>query len=138
MLSNKFSAGMIVLLAVIAAIVPVASTPAASAERARNSDNPSLPTAYFHPSVLYFRAETRATKTTTLTNTSVETLNIKSFSLSGTNDFSMTNNCGTSLAAGASCTVSLTCLPTPPGRSGALTESDNSAAGNHTVRFEVK
>jgi hypothetical protein len=135
MRSKGFSAA---LLAVFSVIVLVTGTPEASGEGDHNSDRPGLPTAYFHPNVLYFRAETRSTKTTTLTNASTETLSIKSFSLSGTNDVTMTNNCGASLAAGASCTVSLTCLPVPPGSSGELTESDNSAAGHHTVRFEVK
>jgi hypothetical protein len=106
-------------------------------ERDRNSDSPSLPTAYFHPKVLYFRAGTMSTKTTTLTNPSAETLSIKSFALSGTNNVVMTNNCAPSLAAGASCTVSLTCLPSGSGRIGELTESDNSAVGHHNVELEA-
>ncbi len=138
MRSKGFSAGMIVLLAVFAVIVLVKGTPAASGERDRDSGIPSLPTAYFHPSVLYFRAETSSTKTTTLTNTSAETLSIKSFAISGTRVCAQTNNCGTSLAAGASCTVSLTCSPTPPGRIGELTENDNSAVGHHNVSLEAK
>ena len=138
MRSNGFSAGMIVRFAVFALIVLATSTPAASGEGDSNSNSPSLPTAYFHPRVLYFKAETISSKTTTLTNTSVETLSIQSYSHSGTNDVTMTNNCGASLAAGASCTVTLTCLPIPPGRRGELTESDNSAAGRHTVWFETK
>ena|ERR1022692_1227067 len=138
MRSKGFSAGMIVLLTVFAVIVLVTGAPAAAGERARNSDSPSLPTAYFHPKVLYFRAGTMSTKTTTLTNPSAETLSIKSFALSGTNNVVMTNNCAPSLAAGASCTVSLTCLPSGSGRIGELTESDNSAVGHHNVELEAK
>jgi hypothetical protein len=129
---------MIVLLAVFALIVLVTGTPEASGERDRNSDSPGLPTAYFHPSVLYFRAGTMSTKTTTLTNTSAATLSIKSFALYGTNAVALTANCGALLAAGASCTVSLTCLRVPPGRVGELVESDNSAVGHHTVTLEAK
>jgi hypothetical protein len=138
MRSKGFSAGMIVLLTVFAVIVLVTGAPAAAGERDRNSDSPSLPTAYFHPKVLYFRAGTMSTKTTTLTNPSAETLSIKSFALSGTNNVVMTNNCAPSLAAGASCTVSLTCLPSASGRIGELTESDNSAVGHHNVLLEAK
>src|SRR5450631_1043410 len=86
MRSKGFSAGMIVLLTVFAVIVLVTGAPVAAGERDRNSDSPSLPTAYFHPKVLYFRAGTMSTKTTTLTNPSAETLSIKSFALSGTNN----------------------------------------------------
>jgi hypothetical protein len=138
MRSKGFSAGMIVLLTVFAVIVLVTGAPVAAGERDRNSDSPSLPTAYFHPKVLYFRAGTMSTKTTTLTNPSAETLSIKSFALSGTNNVVMTNNCAPSLAAGASCTVSLTCLPSGSGRIGELTESDNSAVGHHNVQLEAK
>jgi hypothetical protein len=138
MRSKGFSAGMIVLLTVFAVIVLVTGAPAAAGERERNSDSPSLPTAYFHPKVLYFRVGTMSTKTTTLTNPSAETLSIKSFALSGTNNVVMTNNCAPSLAAGASCTVSLTCLPSGSGRIGELTESDNSAVGHHNVLLEAK
>jgi phospholipase C len=63
----------------------------------------------------------------TLTNTGSATLNIASIVPSG--DFSETNNCGTSLNVGASCTISVTFTPTAVGqRTGAITLTDD--AGN--------
>jgi len=53
-------------------------------------------------------------QTVTLTNTGTTTLPIGSIDLGGTNplQFGRTNNCGGSLAAGASCTVNVTFKPT--------------------------
>jgi len=48
----------------------------------------------------------------TLTNNTGATLTITGFSLASAPDFTETNNCGTSLAAGATCTVNVTFAPT--------------------------
>jgi hypothetical protein len=94
-----------------------------------------LPTAYFHPNVLYFKVGTMSSQRTTLTNTSAETLKIRSFILQGLqqSDFTFTTSCPFSLAAGASCAVTLTGMPAASGPIGKLVESDNSAAGHHSV-----
>jgi sugar lactone lactonase YvrE len=57
---------------------------------------------------------TSAMQTATLTNTGGVPQGISSFGFFGTNasSFSETNTCGSSLAAGASCTIALTCSPT--------------------------
>ncbi|WP_202871743.1 choice-of-anchor D domain-containing protein [Kribbella pratensis] len=56
----------------------------------------------------------------TVTNTGTAAAPVSAVATSG--DFSQTNNCGTSIAAGASCTVSVTFRPTAAGsRSGNLT-----------------
>jgi hypothetical protein len=76
-------------------------------------------------------------KTFTLKNNQSATLNISSIGFTGTNygDFSQTNTCGTlptSLAAGASCTVSVTFTPSVAGAETAtLTVSDNAAAAQY-------
>jgi hypothetical protein len=100
----------------------------------------SLPTAYFRPSVLYFRTGAASTESTTLTNTSAEALFISGLALIGPNSsgVSVTNTCGVSLAGGGSCTYSLTASPTRPGRIAELVEYDNSAAGHHSVLLEAK
>jgi polyisoprenoid-binding protein YceI len=72
----------------------------------------------------------------TLTNTGNVTLNITSVTIAGTNsgDFTQTNNCGATVAAGASCTLSVTFTPTASGsRSGSLTITDNASPATQTV-----
>jgi sugar lactone lactonase YvrE len=60
---------------------------------------------------------TSAGQTVTLSNTGGVPQGISSFGFFGTNtsSFSQTNNCGVSLAAGASCTFSITCTPSATG-----------------------
>lgn len=63
-----------------------------------------------------------------VTNTGQATLKNISFSMTGANpgDFSQTNNCGTSLAIGATCTVTATFTPTGPwSRSAGIFLSNN-------------
>jgi hypothetical protein len=60
-------------------------------------------------------------------------LSIGSISLSG-DDFSMTSNCGSTLAAGASCTISVTFLPQGTGgRAGVVTIADNAGIQRITL-----
>ena len=60
---------------------------------------------------------TSAVQTATLSNIGGVPQGISSFGFFGTNasSFSQTNNCGVSLAAGASCTISITCTPSATG-----------------------
>jgi len=72
----------------------------------------------------------------TLTNSATTALNISSITFAGTNpaDFSQTNTCGTSLAGGASCTISVTFTPTATGaRSATLNVNDDAAGSPQTV-----
>jgi len=88
------------------------------------------------PTSLSFSTEavgtTSPAKTVTLTNVGTTLLTINGIAITGTNagDFAQTHTCGSSLAAGASCTISFTFKPTASGtRTAALSVSDN-AAGN--------
>ena len=55
-------------------------------------------------------------------------------SISTSGDFSQTNKCGTSLAAGNNCAISVTFTPTIAGiRAGSLMVADNAAASPQTV-----
>lgn len=78
-------------------------------------------------------------KVSTLTNTSsLYTLNVNSITITGTNasDFSQTNTCpvGQTLAAKATCTISVTFKPSATGtRTATLTETDNTSVGSHTI-----
>jgi Abnormal spindle-like microcephaly-assoc'd, ASPM-SPD-2-Hydin len=71
-----------------------------------------------------------------LANVGDATLNISSVTASG--DFSITNNtCGTQVAAGGTCTVSLTFMPTRKGgRKGALTFSDDAPGSPQSVALK--
>jgi hypothetical protein len=73
-----------------------------------------------------------STKTVTLTNKGSDVLAINS--LVATGDYSQTNTCGTTLAAGANCTITLTFTPSATGtRSGDLTLNATDSAILHTV-----
>jgi sugar lactone lactonase YvrE len=60
---------------------------------------------------------TSSVQIATLSNTGTVPQGISSFGFFGpsTGSFSQTNNCGVSLAAGASCTISITCTPSASG-----------------------
>jgi hypothetical protein len=68
----------------------------------------------------------------TLTNTGVAALTITSIATTG--DFSQTNNCGTTVAVNASCTISVTFTPTTINtRTGTVVVTDNAPASPQTV-----
>ena len=83
----------------------------------------------FSPSVVGTAA---AAQTVTVTNVGTAALGIGAIQASG--DFAQTNNCGTALAAGAACTVSVTANPLIAGaRTGTLTITDNASGSPNTV-----
>jgi hypothetical protein len=72
--------------------------------------------------------------TVTLKNTGIGALTIIGFPISGPGDFSQTNNCAGSLAAGGSCTVSVVFTPSSIGNTTAtLTVNSNSIQAAPTV-----
>jgi hypothetical protein len=97
---------------------------------------PRVPVANVSPASLAFGnqlvGQATTAKPVTLNNSGGVALTV-SISVSG--EFTQTNNCGTSLAAGASCTVQVTFSPTaPPGpQSGQLSFTDNAAGSPQTV-----
>ena len=79
---------------------------------------------------------TSAPQTVTLTNSGTADLTINSIGLGGTNpgDFAQTNTCPSTLAASASCSLSVTFTPTATGSSSAnLTITDNASGSPHSV-----
>ncbi len=75
---------------------------------------------------------TSAAKTATLTNGGSATLDINSITTSG--DFAQTNTCGSTLAAGKSCKISVKFTPTQVGaRTGTLSINDNASNSPQTV-----
>jgi hypothetical protein len=88
------------------------------------------------PASLTFASQAVATKSSaqavTLTNTGAAALSIGGIAASG--DYAQTNNCASSLAANASCTISVTFTPTVSGtRTGAITFTDNAASSPQQV-----
>ncbi|HET7015096.1 MAG TPA: choice-of-anchor D domain-containing protein [Streptosporangiaceae bacterium] len=96
----------------------------------------STPTLSVTPASLTFASQTVNTtsgaQTVTVKNTGTATASVSGISASG--DFAQTNNCGTSIAAGASCTASVTFTPTASGtRTGVLTITGNASNSPTTV-----
>lgn len=97
-----------------------------------------VPNAVVSPSSLTFASEpvdsTSPAQKITLQNTGGAALSISQIAISGADagDFAQTNNCGSSLPANASCTISVTFRPTLPGaRTATLAITD--AVGNQMV-----
>jgi len=79
---------------------------------------------------------TSAAQAVTLTNSGTAALSITSVTITGTNasDFAQTNTCGSSVAAGANCTISVTFTPAATGsRAASLSITDNAAGSPQTV-----
>jgi hypothetical protein len=88
------------------------------------------------PASLTFSAQpvgtSSAAQTVTLTNTGNATLTVATIQITG--DFAQVNNCPSTLAANANCTINVTFTPTAPGtRSGSLTISDNAQGSPQIV-----
>ncbi|MGO8796140.1 MAG: SBBP repeat-containing protein [Candidatus Sulfotelmatobacter sp.] len=96
----------------------------------------SGPTAVLSPTRLGFATQLVGTSSpsqkVTLTNAGSTALIITSVKITG--DFSQTNNCGSSLAAGLTCTINVTFKPTAPNtRTGTITLIDNATGSPQTV-----
>jgi len=90
----------------------------------------------FSPTSLTFASQavgtTSAAQTMTLTNTGTAALNVTSIAASA--QYAQTNTCGSSVAAGANCTISVTFTPTATGsRPGTITITDNATGSPQTV-----
>ena len=98
------------------------------------------PTANLSPPSMTFASQalgtTSSAQAVTLTNSGGTTLNFTSIALTGTNasDFAQTNTCGSSLAAGANCTIVVMFTPSVAGTEAAsLSIADNSSGSPQTV-----
>lgn len=77
-----------------------------------------------------------AQKTVTVSNTGGSALTIAAITISGANagDFSQSNTCGSTLAGGSSCTITITFKPTAGGiRNATLSITDNASGSPHTA-----
>jgi hypothetical protein len=83
--------------------------------------------------------QTTSAKALTLSNLGAPSLTISSISVGGANpsDFGESNNCGSSLAAGANCTISVTFHPKAIGtRTASVLIADNGAGGPQTIALK--
>ena len=100
---------------------------------------PPAPIASLAPASLSFSAisgTSSASQTATLSNTGNAALTIGGITIGGANpgDFSETNNCGTSLAAGTSCSISVTFSPASVANfTATLAVADNAAGTPQTA-----
>jgi hypothetical protein len=101
---------------------------------------PPAPGVSLSPTSLTFSSQnvgtTSAAQSVTLSNTGNAALSISSIAVSGTNagDFAQTNSCGSSVAAGANCTINVTFTPTATGtRSASVAVTDNASGSPQTV-----
>jgi len=101
-----------------------------------------FPTAVVSPLAIDFPRQTPGVATSpkaiTLKNAGVATMTISSIAIGGSNpgDFSQTNTCASSLAAGATCQISVIFTPTLlTDRSAILQVSDNAPGSPQTVSF---
>ena len=79
---------------------------------------------------------TSAPQTVTLSNTGNAALSITSLALTGTNasDFTQTNTCGSSVAAGSNCTITVTFKPAASGsRTASVSITDNASGSPQSV-----
>jgi hypothetical protein len=95
-----------------------------------------VPVAVVSAATMTFASQTLGTTSSAqsimLSNTGTANLGVTGITISG--DFSQTNNCGSSVAAGLSCTINVTFSPTAIGtRTGTLTITDNSKGSPQTV-----
>ena len=99
------------------------------------------PQASYNPTSLSFgnqTVNTSVTKTVTLKNTGATALSLTSMTVTGTNaaefTLSPSSSCGSSLAAGSSCTISVTFKPVAKvSYTATLTVTDNAQPGTQTV-----
>jgi len=115
-----------------AALLSVADNSAGSPQTVSLSGTGTVASASLSPTSLSFGNQSVNTKsgirTATLTNGGKAALSLSGIAVTGANagDFAQTNTCGSSVAAGASCTISVTFDPTASGsRSASVSFSDN-------------
>jgi len=101
---------------------------------------PPAPVVSLSPTSLTFSQQntgtTSAAQPVTLSNIGNASLSISSIAIGGTNsgDFVQTNTCGSSVAAGANCTIGVTFTPSATGsRSASLSITDNASGSPQTV-----
>ena len=115
-------------------------SPTMHLKSAHDSSTGTGSAAHSNPTTLTYASQTvgttSAAKVVTLTNSGTTALTAVAISLTGTNaaDYARTTTCGTSLAAGGNCTISVTFTPTARGtRTATLTVTDSDPSSPQQV-----
>jgi hypothetical protein len=122
------------------AAVTIGDNAASGSQTVTLAGTGTAPGVSLSPATLSFGSQAVTTASTpqsiNLTNTGNASLSICSLALTGANasDFAQTNTCGSALAAGASCTITITFAPTTSGtRTASVTIADNAGGSPQTV-----
>lgn len=122
------------------ASVSVTDNATGSPQKVTMTGTGTVPTVTFSPTSLTFPGTpvgtTSAPLNLTLTNTGQANLSITSVSITGVNqsEYSQTNTCGTTVAAGANCTFTVTFTPKASGtRTASVSVTDNAAGSPQKV-----
>jgi trimeric autotransporter adhesin len=122
------------------AAVAVTDDAAGSPQTVNLTGTGAVPVASFNPNSLTFANQNLGTNSTaqtiTLSNTGGASMTGIAISITGTNagDFAQTNTCGTSVAANANCTISVTFTPSATGaRSASVTVTDNASGSPQAI-----
>jgi hypothetical protein len=131
---NPLSSAFRVTLSFVVILMALAATPSASAGDTALIPGPQVTFShqrlgFICRRVLYCTCN--VFDTTTLTNTGNATLRIYRMTITG--DFSQTNNCGTSLGAGKSCTITVRWTHPHQNSSGDLYVYDNAPGSPQSV-----
>ncbi len=120
--------------------ITVTDNAANSPQKVLISGTGLAPAVSFNPSSLTFPAQmissSSAAQNITLTNTGTAPLTISGLTVAGASasDFSLTNNCGSSLAVNGSCTISATFTPTSAwSRTATIWMTDNALGSPHVA-----
>jgi hypothetical protein len=118
------------------AVLTVTGNAANSPQTVAITGTGQAPAVSLSPNSLDFGGQNKGTSSApsqvTLTNSGNGSLTLTN--ITSSNDFSQTNNCGTTLAAGASCQIALVFTPSILGaESGTLTIADNATSSPQTV-----
>ena len=119
-------------------ILTVADNASGSPQTVSLAGTGLVPIASLSPTSLSFGSQVigtaSASQTLTLSNTGGAPLAISGIAISG--DFSQSGSCGSTLAAGGSCAINITFVPSAAGaRTGTLTVSSSSSGGQVTASF---
>lgn len=120
----------------VTTVTVIATSKADNTTKGTATVNLVVSSAVLNPSSLTFSAQdlgtTSAVRTVSLSNQGTATLNIASIVVSG--EFLQSNNCGASLAPGASCTINVQFRPLALGtRNGTLSVTDNAPGSPQSV-----
>ncbi len=131
-----FAYGNRALTVLVLACCLLAGGCSSSAPSSPSSPPAGTPQASLGPAGLNFASQslgsTSASHALTLSNAGTAALTVTRIAASG--DFAETNTCGSMVAAGSSCTISVTFTPTVVGtRSGTVTVSDNASGSPHSA-----